>query len=279
MTGRFKSASLSVRIGSALVAATGLIAIGWWFREFGLQFVCLLAIALMVREFLRLSLEALNAPKTLVIWYYLVAIGLVLGMYRADGDLLVVVLAFTAYLSGAIWLTRNRMPNDRLLASLALGLLGLILCVVFPFFEIETLRLPNGLGWFGLHLLVVFGGDVCAYFGGIVFGKKKLMPNISPKKTVVGSYAGLAGSLSLGLAYSMVTLPARPLWQVAVFCLVCGFTAQMGDLLLSLIKRVADVKDSGAMMPGHGGILDRLDGVIVTCPLIYAFALASETFL
>ncbi len=279
MSSRFQSASLGARVGSALVALLVLVAVGWKFREFGLQIVCGLSIILMVREFLRLSLLPMNAPKTLVAWYCGVAAALFYGLLRVESHLLIVSLSFVAYLTVAIWLTRNRMANDRLLASLALGLLGLTVCVIFPFHEIETLRLPNGLAWFCLHLVVVFGGDVSAYFGGIAFGKEKLMPNISPKKTLAGAYAGLVGSLVLGVGYSLVFLPGKQIWHMAMFCLVCGFAAQMGDLLLSLIKRVADVKDSGSLMPGHGGVLDRLDGVIVTCPLIYAFAVASETIL
>ncbi len=279
MSGKFQGASLGARIGSAVIAALVLIVVGWKFREFGLQIVCGLAIILMVREFLKLSLLPLNAPKILVAWYCTVAAALLFGLLKTESPLLILSLSFMAYLTVAIWLTRSRMQNDRLLASLALSLVGLTVCVVFPFLEIETLRLPNGLAWFGLHLAVVFAGDVAAYFGGIAFGKVKLMPNISPKKTMAGAYAGLVGSLVLGVGYAAIALPGKHLWQIALFCLICGFVAQMGDLLLSLMKRVADVKDSGSLMPGHGGVLDRLDGVIVTCPLIYAFAVAAETLL
>jgi phosphatidate cytidylyltransferase len=279
MSGAFRSASLGARAASALIAVAGLILVGWKFREFGLQIVCVAAILLMVREFIRLSLHALNVPKGLIFWYWAVAIVLLAGLLRLDQGLLVTSVCCVAFLTGGIWFTRNRMQNDRLLAAMALGVLGLTICVLFPYYAIQTLRLPNGLNWFGLHLVIVFAGDVTAYFGGISFGKEKLMPQISPKKTVAGSVSGLAGSLALGAGYSLLALPGRPLWQIVLFALACGFAAQMGDLLLSLIKRVADVKDSGAIMPGHGGVLDRLDGIIVTCPLIYAFALMSETLL
>lgn len=279
MSAAFKSASLGARVGSAAVAVIGLILIGWKFREFGLQIMCGAAIFLMVREYLRLSLQVLGVPLPLVVWHWAVATALLAGLLKFDSGLLVAAICFSAYLTGGIWLTRNRMLNDRLLAALALGLVGLTLCVLFPYYEIQTLRLPDGLNWFGLHLVVVFGGDVFAYFGGISFGKVKFMPRISPKKTMAGSISGLAGSVVIGAGYAALALPGRPLWQVVLFSAACGFTAQMGDLLLSLIKRVANVKDSGTIMPGHGGVLDRLDGIIVTCPLIYAFAYLSETLL
>lgn len=68
-------------------------------------------------------------------------------------------------------------------------------------------------------------------------------------------------------------MPYVSWYQCVLFCFVCGFVAQSGDLLISLLKRVAQVKDSGHIMPGHGGILDRLDGVFIACPLVYTFAL------
>ena len=141
------------------------------------------------------------------------------------------------------------------------------------------LRLPNGFKWFTFHLLVVFCGDIFAYFGGILFGKTPLMPSLSPKKTVAGAVAGLVGSALVGAVFSFFVFPMIPLWFVAAFCCASAFTAQMGDLLISLIKRMAQVKDSGRFMPGHGGILDRADGIILSAPLFYSFALFVETHL
>ncbi len=279
MNGKFRAASLPLRIVSAAIALGLLIMIGVFYQSFGLQVIVALTMVLMVREFLTLSLIPLKAPRTLVVWYAVIAAALFASLLRSHEPLLAVSLLLTLYLSVSIWITRGQLSNDLLLPAISRGLLGLFLCVVFPYFEIQTLRLPFGIQWFCLHLIIVFGGDVAAYFGGISFGEEKLMPNISPKKTVAGAVSGLAGSVILGIGFAHWFLPHTASWQVGLFALVCGFAAQMGDLLMSLVKRVAQVKDSGSIMPGHGGILDRVDGVILTSPLIFGFAFAAETWL
>ena len=103
-----------------------------------------------------------------------------------------------------------------------------------------------------------------------------MMPQISPNKTWEGALCGLLGSAVAGVAHNAIVFKDIELWETFVFCMACGLTAQSGDLLMSLVKRVAQVKDSGGIMPGHGGILDRLDGVFIACPLVYAFALYAQ---
>ena len=279
MSDRFKAASLKLRIVSAFIAVITLFIVGGFFDSFGLQVLVGFAVVLMIREYIRLSLVPLQAPKALVVWFLVCALGLFAAVLLSQESLLMASVCISAFLTIALWLTRNLMPNERLLPALSLSVCGFFLCVIFPVYEIHTLRLPNGIAWFVLHLLVVFAGDVGAYFGGIYWGNEKLMPQISPKKTVAGAFSGLACSVVLGVLFSLFRLPHTPWWQIALLATICGFAAQMGDLLLSLIKRVAQVKDSGTLMPGHGGILDRIDGVIFTCPLLYAFALAAETWL
>lgn len=279
MNEKLRAASLKTRVISAVVALITLIAIGWFFQAFGMQVLVGLTVILMIREYLRLSLVPLDAPKALVIWFLASALALFAAVLLSQESLMMASVCISAFLTISLWLTRNKMPNEKLLPALSLSVLGFFLCVIFPVYEIHTLRLPNGLAWFVFHLLIVFGGDVGAYFGGILWGKEKLMPQISPKKTVAGSFSGLGASIIFGVIFALIFLKHSPWWQTALFATVCGFAAQMGDLLLSLAKRVAQVKDTGALMPGHGGILDRIDGVIVTCPLVYAFALAVETWL
>lgn len=279
MSGGFGGSSLKLRVISALVAVAILLGVGWQFGAFGLQFVVALVILLSLREFSRMGLQGIGGPWTLTMWFWGVALTLLVGLVRSDESALVTALCFSAFLTVSMWLTRNRLSNERLLGALTLGLLGLTVCVLLPFYDIQILRLPNGMAWFALHLLIVFGGDVAAYFGGIAFGKEKLMPQVSPKKTIVGAWSGLIGSVVIGLGFAFFVLPNHALWQVALVSGLVGFVAQMGDLLMSLIKRVANVKDSGGLMPGHGGILDRVDGILVTCPLLYAYAFAAETWL
>jgi phosphatidate cytidylyltransferase len=136
----------------------------------------------------------------------------------------------------------------------------------------------EGVNWFFFMLIVVFFGDTFAYFGGRWFGRRKLYSNISPNKTWEGALGGLFGSCFGGVIFGATIFQQVPWYKFAVFCLVCGAVGQSGDLLMSLVKRVAHVKDSGSIMPGHGGILDRLDGIFIACPLVYAFALYVRPF-
>ncbi len=123
------------------------------------------------------------------------------------------------------------------------------------------------------HFLVVFSGDTGAYFAGRFFGRHKLYPAVSPKKTVEGGIGGLVlGAITLPL-YCHWMLPHLPTWQVVVAALALGVVAQVGDFAESLFKRATDTKDSGALLPGHGGMLDRIDGVLFAAPWTLALLL------
>ena len=128
----------------------------------------------------------------------------------------------------------------------------------------------RGLAWTALVILAIWVGDSAAYLVGRAFGRRHLAPRVSPKKTVEGSLAGLLGSaLTAALANSLLGLDLHMLGAVAIG-LGLGLTGQLGDLIESLLKRQAGVKDSGAIIPGHGGILDRIDALLLTFPAAWA---------
>ncbi len=115
-------------------------------------------------------------------------------------------------------------------------------------------------------------GDSFAFFIGTYFGKHKLCPEISPKKTVEGSIASVFGSIAGAVAvYFLQPLwgVSLPLWPILVLGAVCGFLGQVGDLFASVIKRWANIKDFGSIFPGHGGMLDRVDSVLLCAPAVY----------
>jgi len=132
-------------------------------------------------------------------------------------------------------------------------------------FFIALRALPFGLGWMLTALPATWLVDNGAYFFGRWFGKSKMAPNLSPGKTWAGFIGGiLSGTLSgllLVLLWRAVGfLPTdTPIWQGAVMGLVVAVLTPVGDLLISLLKRTADVKDTGNLIPGHGGVLDRID--------------------
>lgn len=126
----------------------------------------------------------------------------------------------------------------------------------------------------GLAVLAPQAADVFAYLGGTLFGKHKLCPHISPKKTVEGGVCALVGGVAGGVAmYFAQLLWGGPIGLVTlmVLGLVCGIVGQFGDLFASCIKRDAGIKDFSSILPGHGGFLDRIDSTLLCAPIILAY--------
>ena len=128
----------------------------------------------------------------------------------------------------------------------------------------------------GNHILyylfmVIWSGDIAAYYVGKTIGKTPLAPKISPGKTLEGSGAGLVGSVAGGVAAHFLFFETLPLNHCLIMALLCGTMGQIGDLAESLFKRRAGVKDSGSLIPGHGGVLDRLDSLMFAGPAFYSY--------
>ena len=160
----------------------------------------------------------------------------------------------------------SRAPLERSVAGLGLLAFGL------PYFALPIMALTL-LRWADpwlllLMLVVVWAGDSCAYYLGTRYGRHKLAPVISPHKSWEGAAAGLAGSVLAALAFHLWRPESFPLALVPLAA-VTGVLAQIGDLVESLLKRAAGVKDSGTLLPGHGGVLDRIDALLFAAPVWY----------
>jgi phosphatidate cytidylyltransferase len=129
-------------------------------------------------------------------------------------------------------------------------------------------RLPDGPQWIFFVLFVVMAGDTAAYLVGTTMGRRKLYPEISPGKTVEGAIGSTAASLIVGVFAGPFLLPSQPWPELLGISVVLSVLGQIGDLFESWIKRVFGVKDSSALVPGHGGLLDRMDSLIF--PLVFA---------
>jgi phosphatidate cytidylyltransferase len=134
--------------------------------------------------------------------------------------------------------------------------------VALPVVALELLRLSDNLGLHAIMwlLLVVWATDTLAYFAGRIIGGPKLAPTLSPKKTWAGLLGGMAGAAIVSAVYAGFTLPNW--FALAVVAAVLAAVAQMGDIFESSLKRTYNVKDSGTLIPGHGGVLDRVDGLV-----------------
>ena len=119
-----------------------------------------------------------------------------------------------------------------------------------------------------LIFIIAFATDTCAYFVGYAFGKHKLIPKVSPKKTIEGSIGGILGSTLICLAFGYYF--NIDLKVIVILGFLGSIVAQVGDLFASSIKRYVGIKDYGKLIPGHGGILDRFDSVILVAPFVYS---------
>lgn len=135
----------------------------------------------------------------------------------------------------------------------------------------QARMLPGGHFHVWLIFLCSWGCDTCAYCAGMVFGKHKMAPVLSPKKSVEGAVGGVAGAVLLGVIFAAVT--KGPAAEYAGICGAGALISMVGDLAASAVKRNMEIKDYGKLIPGHGGILDRFDSVIFTAPVIYYLAL------
>ena len=133
-----------------------------------------------------------------------------------------------------------------------------------------TRNLPDGKFLVWLIFLCSWGCDTCAYCVGMLIGKHKMAPVLSPKKSIEGAVGGVVGAALLGVIYAAATHGA--MLEYAVICGVGALISMVGDLAASAIKRNQGIKDYGKLIPGHGGILDRFDSVIFTAPVIYYLA-------
>ncbi len=138
------------------------------------------------------------------------------------------------------------------------------------FFLVRSL--PDGWIWLIFTLAGTWACDTTAYFVGKAFGRRRLAPELSPKKTLEGAIGGIMGSVLAGYLFALI-YPFLPLSKMLLLGLLVGAAAEVGDLLESAFKRQAGVKDSSKLIPGHGGILDRIDSALFSAPLVYYYVL------
>ena len=154
---------------------------------------------------------------------------------------------------------------------------GMVYVGVMLSYIYQTRVLPGGAFLVWLIFLCSWGCDTCAYCVGVLIGKHKMAPVLSPKKSVEGAVGGVVGAALLTLIYGFLFrgsmhVDVPYIFMMAGICAAGALISMVGDLAASAIKRNFDIKDYGKLIPGHGGILDRFDSVIFTAPIIYYLA-------
>lgn len=194
------------------------------------------------------------------------------------GEMMLVLLLFAAwqflFIGGRICIKMIKKGYDSLAEAVRVSAYGLYFSAPLFCANMILLYLPMGWSWLVLAIVTPWACDSFAWGIGTVLGKHKIFPLLSPNKTWEGFFGGIAGTM---LLYAGVTLAVQaalktsvlPLGLMLLFALVVSLAAQMGDLLESAIKRKAGVKDSGHLIPGHGGILDRFDSSLALFPVFF----------
>lgn len=221
-----------------------------------------------------------KAQSPIPLWWTVLAIAGLFTVSATGWPEPLAVVAILALLLFAV--TSFQLPLARVLPATGAGLL-LLLYVVYPLTLIpRILAAEDGTALLWFLFLCVWCGDIAALYIGKNFGRRKLAPRLSPNKTWEGSIASVAGSLLFGMALILAGdwLTAHnapmtrlhtswPWWQFALLAIVLNVAAQIGDLAESALKRGVDVKDSGTLLPGHGGILDRVDALLFAAPVLW----------
>lgn len=157
------------------------------------------------------------------------------------------------------------------LPSVGTALLGIV--YIFGAWRCAILLRDVNPHWLMIALLVSWAGDTAAMYVGKAWGRRKLAPRVSPGKTQEGALASVVGGTLVAVIYARYFLPGEPLMAVIVVGAIANIAGQLGDLCESAFKRGAGVKDSGTMLPGHGGWLDRIDSTLFSVPAVYAVLL------
>ncbi|MGZ3770671.1 MAG: phosphatidate cytidylyltransferase [Bdellovibrio sp.] len=273
-----KQKNFQIRALSALVALAIIFAAYSFWAVKGLKYIIVFAVTIGTFE---LSKILFHGEKSSFLKYLFIILSLLI-FAASIASLSIGSLAYSLFLIvmiAAILLTLHNdgdlkhMLSFHMKASLGFFYIGLL-----PSFAFRILDQFSGLYWFIFLLSVVFAGDIFAYIFGVLLGKHKMMPLVSPKKTWEGSFGGIFGSIGASLICWNFFFTDQSLWFTLTLGAISGILGQFGDFFESLLKRVAEVKDSGKIMPGHGGILDRIDGVLFAGPVVLAGILILSHF-
>jgi phosphatidate cytidylyltransferase len=254
------------KIGTAMVLippVVFLIALG---PPWVLSLMVLLTTFFGLREFYTLSLPDSKGIERVVG----IGLGLVLSVVVSYGNTTVVspFLVLLLLLLAILFLgvTQNLSST---ISHMGMMLFG-ILYIGFLLSHICLIRnMTDGKKWVLFLIITVWSGDIFAFLSGSLFGRHKLYPKISPNKTYEGLVGAIIGSIVVAMAFALLFIPKLEIGFCVLLAIGLGVLGQLGDFTESMLKRSAQVKDSGSLIPGHGGMLDRLDSFLFSAPFLY----------
>ena len=264
---------MATRVLTALVGIPVLLAAIWWSAPW-LTILVVLAAVLGIRELYRLHHSAASPLPVFLgaLWVTAFILG---GQVASDlNEFLITCLGIFSggVFIAALWFIAVYQGRD--FVSTLAYLLGGPVYVGFLLAHTLLLRELGGSGDLGRNLLlfallVTFATDTGAFFVGRIIGRHRMAPGFSPNKTWEGALGGFVLAVIAGPALGLLLDLGLERWQHAAIGATVGVASQVGDLLESKLKRISQVKDAGSIIPGHGGILDRLDSLLVSIPTVY----------
>lgn len=263
-----QASNLVVRLLTAAVAAPFLLYLMFWAPWWGFQVLVMAAVAIAAFE-----LFGMTMGKDRVLEAYGVVASLAVAtvlLFFPTPPILVATFALLP-MAGLLFSLVRPDPIDKADRRIAWMIAGPLYIGLLATIGRLHMR-DNGGGWVVLTMMLAWWGDTGGYFAGRAFGKHKLYEKVSPKKTIEGSIGGLAGSVLGALCAHYWYLQALPLVDGIILAVIAGALGQAGDLCESLIKRSTGVKDSGFIVPGHGGLLDRVDALVFTSAATWLYA-------
>lgn len=236
----------------------------------GLKISVDLAVVVGAAEITSILFKSQKSWIIKAVFYFLVLMVFAVSSISLTSGSLAFSIAVILFVITTLLLGQKETPLEQILVSQAQAIMGLFYIGILPSFSYKILNQTQGLEWFAFLLATVFTGDTLAYISGVLIGKHKIMPTISPKKTWQGSIGGLFGSVIAAYVCWHFLFSQQSVFAFLILGALSGLFGQFGDFFESLLKRVVNIKDSGNIMPGHGGILDRIDGILFASPVVLA---------
>lgn len=262
----------STRVLTSIVLVPVLFVVVWYLPSGYFAALAIIAAAIGQYELYKMARTRGGITPLALLGIVLGAL-VVLNVYRPlltyrGGPYVWIALCVMAVIAARLF---SRRPVEGALDDIAVTVFGIVYVALLFAFQVAIHAGPAGKKWLVFLYLVIWASDTGAYYVGTAFGKHRLYEKISPKKSVEGLLGGTLASVIVAVLGKLWLVPSLGIIEAAVLGAVLALAGTAGDLSESLIKRSAGVKDSGTIIPGHGGILDRMDSMLFAAPVLFFY--------